>query len=100
MLRGKLKAQVEEFIESFPHFGTPEGAEGQQMTAALIFLDLNGYDPADCIVFGQRAKRLDKNRYGPVDKDYPIVKVGIHMIDFTARQFSQNAPYPQEWEFP
>lgn len=102
MLRGKLGERVQEFVDAFPHFGTPEGARNHCIDASMTFLELYGVEQHEMYLHmntGQRAHRRADKTYDPVEEHH-WVKIGNKNIDFTARQYSVNAPYPQIWDSP
>lgn len=97
-LRGKLREQAEFFCEMNPELGTMDGARGRATDACLSFLESIGIgiDAAlDHTVIGKRAVL----GAGPVE-DHMFVCVGRYSIDFTARQFSPRADFPEAWETP
>lgn len=98
ILRGNLRFQVEKFCRENPHYGTPEGAEGNSLQACQEFLLENGYDITECMALVERAKRNPDGTYEPIDRDYAIVCINQYRIDFTARAFRPQADFPLAWE--
>ncbi len=129
MLNPELQVACEMFAELHPGFGTPEGADGVCGYATDLFLEFlaevlpEQAPPPEMeaevhFTTGRRARREQSLDYGmPIfayhDAPHPyyrgglskhlghiVVNLGNICIDWTARQFRPDAPFPLVFRMP
>ena len=98
--RPGLRAAIADFAAANPHLSTPAGAHHQCGRASADFIDLlleRGVlerRPAD-------SWDWEVQEIAVIDHvSHRVARVGVTLIDWTARQYEPDAPFPKIWDDP
>lgn len=83
-----MRSAIAEFRSKYPGFETPEGAQGRSREASEMFANF---------VFSRYARSMKNTVFQVGTDESPrfVIVVDGWMIDWTARQFDESAPWPR-----
>ena len=92
----ELREKVDEFVEAYAKFGTPEGARNRCGDACVTFLSFCGI-PGEYRSSIMACGEIMHPKTGVLVEHFWLV-MGPYCLDFTARQFDPEADFPLVWK--